>query len=152
MAKRKSSPAETTADDIFFGHGAAYSAKRDGPLEQYFETHDGSSACSLFQGYDQFEMLKKEGWLGPRLTIIRLMCNVGRGDEHFEITDDFQLLGLEANAHSGREGVHDPKKVLEEGPCFEVHRPLFLHLRKRHEQFLKEMRELEAQVKKVETK
>ncbi len=148
MAKRRTSHSESV-EDVFFGHGAAYNPKRDGSLEKYFETHDGLLAFSLFRGFDQFEMLRKEGWLGPRITIIRLMWNVGRGDEHFEVTDNFQLLGLEAQAHAGREGVHDPQKVLEEGPCFEVHNPLFPHLRQRHEEFLKEIRELEAQQKRA---
>lgn len=67
-------------------------------------------------------MMKEKGWLQPRISIIRLMWNMGRSDEHFVVTEDHQLAGIhDAPDHAGRPGVHDPQKVLTEGPNWEVH-------------------------------
>lgn len=148
MSKRKRAvnKGETDDDsDIFFGRAAAYNPKKDGTLEAYLETHDGNIACPLFKGFDHFEMLRSEGWLGPRFSIIRLMWNVGRGDEHFGITEDWKLEGIPLEHHGGREGIHDPRIVLAEGPCFEAQQLLYPYLRKRHAEFLEEMRVLMAQ-------
>ena len=60
-----------------------------------------------------------EGYLRPNHSIIRLMWNFGREDEHYLVLKDGKLKGLELPAHSGREGVHDYKKILN-GVCFEA--------------------------------
>lgn len=107
--------------DIFFGYGGAYNKKRDGPLEQYLETHDGISCFPLFHGYRMYQELWNKGYLLPNISVIRLMWNVGKGDEHFLVLEDKRLQGLEANMHSGRPGIHDPKKILKSrGPCWEA--------------------------------
>ncbi|HLC78692.1 MAG TPA: hypothetical protein VJH92_06210 [Candidatus Nanoarchaeia archaeon] len=97
--------------------GAAYNEKRDGSLEEYFEDHDGISAFPLFYGYGQFKMLWDRGYLMPSVSIIRVMWNVGRGDEHFGVVDENTLEGISAPMHSGRPGIHDVRKVLDDKKC-----------------------------------
>ena len=80
---------------------------------KYLKIHDGFQVHPLFEGYEQFEFLKSQNLLVPRITTIRLMWNIGRGDEHFDITEDFKLEGILLNAHSGRPGIHDPKEILQ---------------------------------------
>ena len=138
MSKRKKSETPFLSEDHFWNN-PQYSPERDGTLEQYFETHDGNSASALFKGFNQFTLLREEGWLAPRMTIIRLMWNFGRDDEHFGVTDEYLLQGLQLPAHSGREGVHHPRIVLEEGPRFEASHVLFPRMRERWKEFLHEI-------------
>ena len=138
MAKKRA-----TIPDPWDQSGAVYTPERDGTLEEYFETHNGISTFSRFKGFEHFEMLRKEGWLAPRISVIRLMWNVGRGDEHFGITPDYKLEGMSAPEHGGRSGISEPRVVSEEGPCFEVHQPLFPRQREQYAAFLREMEELE---------
>ena len=106
---------------VFDTSGAAYNPERDGSLEEYLRTHDGLSAFPLFHGYAQYKMLWDEGYLVPDWSVIRLMWNVGRGDEHFFVKGEFELVGVhDIQAHAGREGIHDPREILEEGVCFEA--------------------------------
>ena len=101
-----------------------YIPKRDGPLEEYLRSHNGySGTFSLFKGYRYYGIMKKRGYLIPNCTIIRLMWNVVRGDEHFGVTEDFQLMGIgQDTPHPGRPGIHDPRKILSSrNPCWEVH-------------------------------
>lgn len=82
-------------------------------IVKYLRKHDGFQVHPLFEGYPQFEFLKAQNLLVPRITSLRLMWNLGRWDEHFSITEDFKLEGILLNAHSGRPGIHEPKEILE---------------------------------------
>lgn len=99
---------------------ACYTPARDGPLVEYLQRRDGLSSFPLFRGIEHFNMLRDQGWLAPRMSIIRLMWNAGRGDEHFEVTEDFFLEGIPNDAHGGRPGIHSPEKVLDGAPPFEA--------------------------------
>lgn len=125
MARKKALHRDEIDPFPFDSSDACYNPAHDGSLEEYFKTHDGSFAFPLFKGFDHFELLRKEGWLGPRMSIIRLMWNVGRGDEHFMVTDEFKLEGLVAEAHSGREGIHEPAELFKGAPPFEAQHVLF---------------------------
>ncbi|MFH1506625.1 MAG: hypothetical protein ABIE94_06610 [archaeon] len=104
-----------------FQCGGYYVPERDGPLQEYLKTHNGRSAFPLFKGYEMYETLRDEGYLAQHYSIVRLMWNIGRDDEHFLVVDDFQLEGMVAAAHSGRDGVHDPKDILtDDGPPWEA--------------------------------
>ncbi len=105
---------------MFSSDGGCYTPERDGTLAEYLTTHDGHSAFPLFKGLEQFELLRREEWFAPRMSIIRLMWNVGRDDEHFAVIEDFQLQGIGHGAHAGREGIHDPADVLQNAPPFEA--------------------------------
>jgi len=106
---------------MFFGKGE-YHPEVDGTLEEYLQTHNGRTAFPLFRGIKYFTIMKKRGWLEPRWTIVRLLWNTGRGDEHFFVTENFQLEGMEGPAHSGREGIHAPSKILKmDGPLWEIY-------------------------------
>lgn len=121
MARKRTKSGEGDfAGKIFFG-GGEYNPKTDGTLEEYLTTHNGRSAFPLFRGLKYFNVMKERGWLEPRWTIVRLMWNSFRGDEHFIVTEDFQLEGMEGPAHSGREGIHAPSKILKmNGPRWEI--------------------------------
>ena len=102
-----------------------YTPKRDGTLDEYLEKRRYGimpqwGVYPLFKGYDFFQRLWDEGYLEPNVSCIRLMWNWGRYDEHFSITEDGHLEGIQLPAHSGRPGKHDPKKVLSRGPCWEA--------------------------------
>ena len=104
-----------------FESEAWYKPERDGSLEDYFETHDGFSTFPLFRGVEIYEKLLKEGYLIPNYSIIRLMWNFGREDEHFLVVENGRLQGIQSPAHAGRKGVMDYKEIIkEEGPCFEA--------------------------------
>jgi hypothetical protein len=124
MAKSRRKDRHETGEinpTYFSPNSACYSPKRDGPLGKFL-AEIGHGTFPLFQGLKDFEMLQKEGWLAPRMSMIRLMWNVGRDDEHFEVTEDFKLEGIIANAHSGKPGIHEPAKIFENAPPFEAHR------------------------------
>jgi hypothetical protein len=98
-----------------------YVPERDGELKTYLERQDGGTFC-LFKGYKQYKMLWDQGFLEPDITHIRLMWNIGRGDEFFGVRGLHEIEGYDnIPFHTARSGIHDPKKVLEEGPGFEVH-------------------------------
>lgn len=98
---------------IFDNLGAAYEPKRDGPLEEYLKIRDGFSCFPLFRGYKQFKMLWDLGYLEPHISVIRLMWNLGRGDEHYGVLGEFELEGIENHAHGGEVGTHDVRKLLK---------------------------------------
>jgi hypothetical protein len=115
---------EDDGSPLGFCHGfsAAYDEKRDGPLSSYIEARDGTGTFTLFKGFEHFDMLRREGWLAPNMSVIRVMWNTFRGDEHFGVTEDFQLEGIENRSHGGRPGIHDPRTLLAETPPFEAQR------------------------------
>jgi len=89
----------------------------DGTLEAYLGTHDGYSAFPLFRGYRHYKMLWRRGYLEPGLSVIRLMWNIGRDDEHFIVHGEYEIEGISATAHAGRPGKYDPRKLLSERNC-----------------------------------
>ena len=106
-----------------FSYRGCYDPKRDGNLEEYLLTHLGYvGPFNLFKGYEWYKILVEKEYLVPHIGVIRLMWNIGRDDEHFVITEDFRLEGMEAPAHAGRKGIHDPKDILtDDGPGWEAH-------------------------------
>lgn len=98
--------------NTIFSTGGCYNPKRDGDLEKYLQTHDGRATFSLFHGIKWFYTLRDSGLFLPDYSVVRLMWNLGRHDEHFWVTEDYKLQGAQAAAHSGREGVHDPESIL----------------------------------------
>ncbi len=112
-----------------------YVPERDGDLAKYLSKHDGTGVYSLFLGYEWFERLRDEEYLVPRMSIIRIMWNIGRGDEHFLVTEDFKLQGMSVPHHEGQPGLHEHKKLLKKkGPPWEAQD---LNLRKIFEDVLK---------------
>ena len=107
---------------MFFG--GEYNEERDGPLERYFETHDGFSTFPLFRGPSIYERIWNEGYIIPRFTWLRLMWNLGRDDEHFAILEDGGLEGIShAPAHAGRPGNYEYTDIIFDNPntpCFEL--------------------------------
>ena len=96
-----------------------YNLERDGGLEEYLETHDGFFTFPLFKGIEIYEKLLKDDYLIENYSVIRLMWNIGRDDEHFLVLEDRKLEGLALSAHSGRGGSHDYKEILKEA-CWEA--------------------------------
>jgi len=95
-----------------------YTPKRDGSLEKYLETYDGISCFPLFKGYQHYKLLWDQGFLDPNIGIIRLMWNYARDDEHFLVLGEYQIQGMsDLPAHAGREGIFDPRELLEERNC-----------------------------------
>ncbi|MEK6910175.1 MAG: hypothetical protein AABW82_00190 [Nanoarchaeota archaeon] len=66
----------------------------------------------LFKGLEQYKLLWNEGFLVPDYSVIRVMWNVCRGDEHYGVLQDGRLEGIKAPAHQGNPGVHDAKDLL----------------------------------------
>ncbi|MBW3000095.1 hypothetical protein KY339_05475 [Candidatus Woesearchaeota archaeon] len=57
----------------------------------------------------------------PGASIIRVMYNTGRGDEHYLVLGEKELKGLQIPQHPGRPGTHDPKNILKyEAPPWEA--------------------------------
>ena len=104
-----------------FDESGYYVPERDGNLDEYLEKHDGFSSVPLFRGIRIYEQLWKEGYLQSDYSYIRLMLNVGREDEHFQVIERGRLRGIELQAHSGRKGEFDATEIItQDGPCFEV--------------------------------
>lgn len=100
-----------------FDPRAWYTARRDGPLDEYLEVYDGHNAFPLFRGYRHYKMLWDRGYFIPNFSVIRVMWNIGRDDEHFLVTGEYSVAGIWAPAHAGRDGVHDPRKLLNPRRC-----------------------------------
>lgn len=98
--------------------GPQYTPKRDGTLEKYLESHNGISSFALFKGYNHYKLLWNREYLEPNISVIRLMWNFGRDDEHFLVLGEYEIQGLsDLPAHPGREGTFDPRRLLEERDC-----------------------------------
>ena len=89
-----------------------YNEKRDGKLENYLIKHDGCNSFPLFKGYRHFKMLWNRGYLIPDFSVIRIMWNIGRGDEHYLVKNEASLEGLEVPVHFGKSGIHKVKNIL----------------------------------------
>ena len=103
--------------NFYDGRRAAYNEQRDGHLDEYLRTHDGSAAFPLFRGHEQFKMLWERGYLEPQVSIIRVMWNIMRDDEHYRVIDEKTLEGIFATAHGGLAGMHDAEKFLGDENC-----------------------------------
>jgi hypothetical protein len=68
----------------------------------------------LFKGHEYFQKLWEEGYLMPGASIIRVMYNTSRGDEHYLVLGEKELKGLQIPLHSGMPGTHHPKIILRE--------------------------------------
>ena len=104
-------------NDLFCGD-PWYQPERDGTLEDYLKIHNGQFSFPLFKGYGQYKMLWDEGYLEPQISFIRLMWNIGRGDEHFIVLGEYEIEGIsDLPAHAGREGVYDVRELLDSDDC-----------------------------------
>ena len=102
-----------------------YKENRDGKLEEYIAErvkHDTFGVFPLFKGYTWYEKLWDLGYLLPDRSYVRLMWNIGRGDEHFVVLSREEIKGLhDVPGHPGREGIHKVRKVLtNKSPVWEA--------------------------------
>ena len=98
----------------------------DGSIEEYLRIFHSSSASPLFRGVESFYELRNKGLLLPRWSMIRLMWGLDREDEHFDVTEEYRLEGIQAPAHSGREGIFAPETLLTKRVKWEAQRLLRL--------------------------
>lgn len=90
-----------------------YRGSIDGDIKKYLiEAHSNGMVCPTFKGYEPFEQLWDLGVVTPQITSIRLMFNIGRGDEHYIVADKEHLEGIVIKAHPGQEGLHITKELL----------------------------------------
>jgi hypothetical protein len=102
-----------------------YNPKMDGTLCEYLTLHNGTFSFPLFKGFEHYKMLRDGGFLIPDNSVVRLMWNVVRDDEHFQVIEEYKLRGVSyLPAHAGREGVFDPEELLEgDCPAWEILHP-----------------------------
>jgi hypothetical protein len=99
---------------------AVFDPKADS-LEEYLKIYNGRSAFPLFEGYEPYRMIWDKGLFIPDFSIIRVMWNVGRGDEHYLVSGEFELIGIEDEYHGAKPGKHDPRKILtKKSPAWEA--------------------------------
>jgi hypothetical protein len=98
----------------------SYNKERDGKLSEYLEDRcSGGGTFALFTGMNDFNMLKEYGLFKPEYTAIRVMWNVGIGDEFYKIVEvdgKIMLLGMENGDHMSQipvKGLFKPEDVLE---------------------------------------
>ena len=84
---------------------------------------DNRTSFALFEGSAHFRVLEKMGLLEPRVTMIRLMYGLDRGDAAFEVTEDHRLEGIPHHIHGALRGVFLPEDVLDaaDAPPWEAH-------------------------------
>jgi hypothetical protein len=90
-----------------------YNSKVDGNIEDYISNCRAKNMWICFKGHEPFEELHDKEYLLPWITSIRLYRGA-TPDEYYIVNDDFKLEGVDLPAHSGKEGVHDPKDLLSE--------------------------------------
>jgi hypothetical protein len=115
-----------------------YQKERDGKLSEYLRERCFSGGTfSLFKGMKDFNMLKNYNLFRIGITSIRVMWNIGRGDEHYMIVENNGEIMLEGitgtGSHDGNPGLHKPEDILEkrkdggvkkgETMTFELHYP-----------------------------
>jgi len=101
--------------------GVWYDPSRDGTIEEHIKNCRDKNIPINFKGHEQFEQLVNLGYIEPHITAIRIMYNDAKQDEHYGVIDDFQLEGIILNAHSGKQGIHNPKDLLSVNtPHYEV--------------------------------
>jgi hypothetical protein len=90
-----------------------YGGHADGDIKQHLKNmHESGAVAPTFKGYEPFKQLWDLGFVTPQITVIRLMFNLGRGDENYSIVDEENLEGVILNCHSGIPGVHNTKELL----------------------------------------
>lgn len=99
--------------------GAWYDPKRDGSIEDYIEYCRNEQIPKCFKGADHYQQLIDLGYVTPNITSIRIMYG-SRGDEFYGVVDDYKLVGVDVPVHAGKTGIHDPKELLSNIPCFEI--------------------------------
>lgn len=96
-----------------------YNSKRDGPIANYIKGCKQNNINPGFKGSKHYQTLWDAGYLEPELTYIRMMWGDARDDEHYVVLGEREMEGVQLMAHSGKNGVHDPKDILDaEGAPF----------------------------------
>ncbi len=100
-----------------------YDPKKHGSLDDYLKIQlDSTGTFCLFKGVKQFNLLWDAGYIISNFTCIRLMYNLGRGDEHYCVIDKNTVSGVNAGFHAGKPGTHEIKDILaKDAPAFEAH-------------------------------
>jgi len=80
--------------------------------EEYLRHCKENNFYPLLKGYEYFKSFLENEIIEPCITIIRTYYTRGGMDEFFGVTLDRRLEGLEAPAHGGRTGIHEPEKIL----------------------------------------
>lgn len=101
-------------------NGPWYSNKKDGTLESYLKKHNGYFSVPLFKGYKQYKLLWDEGYFIPKKSVIRIMYNSFRGDEHYSVIDEHSVEGICCGFHEGQPGIHNVKKLFHKNSLFEA--------------------------------
>ena len=94
-----------------------YQKERDGKLSDFLEARCfGGGTTALFKGMEGFDLLKEKNLLKSEMTLIRVMWNVGRGDEYYAVVEsggEIMLQGITTGSHDGIPGLHKPEDILE---------------------------------------
>jgi hypothetical protein len=113
---------EHNQENLYAFKEVVYQPCRDGTIQEYFEHCEGERLPACFFGLEQFKELTELGYILPYVTKIRIMYSSGRWDECYLVIKDFQLEGIEMEAHSGKKGIHKPEDILTaDCPHYEVH-------------------------------
>lgn len=99
-------------DDMF----KPYSPEIRGDLREYLMEYDGGNVDNLFLGPKYFFVIKKQGFMIPRVTFIRVNMSP-IPDTCYFVNLDFLLESPGAGEHNmsamfAEKGVYDPKKAL----------------------------------------
>lgn len=115
-----------------------YQKERDGKLSDFLEERCfGGGTVALFKGIEGFNFLKENNLFKSGATSIRVMWNIGRGDEYYKVVENNGEIMLEGitstGSHDGNPGLHKPEDILEkrkeggakkgETMSFELHYP-----------------------------
>jgi len=106
--------------DLFTG-ARSYCPQKDGSLLDYLENCRSSGRDPLFHGIEPLREAFQSGLVRPGFTLIRLMWNFGRTDEHYVIRSRDHLEGILLAAHSGRPGIHPIEDIVnDDAPKWEL--------------------------------
>ena len=110
--------------------GPSTPADMDAYVTEQLSLYNGRETFALFQGSEPFHALRRLCLLEPRITMIRLMFNSFRGDEGYEITEEFQLEGIPHHIHGALAGIFSPEEILDakDAPKWEVHNTRRTHM------------------------
>ncbi|MBR9676472.1 hypothetical protein GOV05_05690 [Candidatus Woesearchaeota archaeon] len=95
----------------------AYNGLSDGSIEEYLRLFDGVFDFPTFRTHEPFKLLWEKNLFIPDISIIRLNYGSSRSDEHYRVISESEVEGIIADAHSGIEGAHNPKKILGRADC-----------------------------------
>lgn len=80
-------------------------------VEDYIrEQIEGRTPWINFIGLDDFNLLREKGLVFPKLVV---RTSSGIIDEHYVVTDNFGLEGVEGGSYSGIKGIHKLEEILE---------------------------------------